>query len=154
MKERSLQHLNPAWRDKTDFIIRIKLPDEDQEGNSLSEQIWARNVGNNLYLLTCVPIFAYGLSLGDIVETDEELWIIKVKTKSNYSTVRFFFHKKEKEMVEKIEDVLIGKQCIIEWYSKNLLGVAIPKEICSKELVDYFDGIWGTKILEIDIGSA
>ena len=60
-------HLNPAWRDRANFIAFVSI--ELDEPGERWEQLWARQIANNLFEICCIPFFAYDLALGDQVDT-------------------------------------------------------------------------------------
>jgi hypothetical protein len=104
-------HLNPVWRDKADFIIRAKCGDVTQ--GYFWEQLWARELGENRFMLCCIPFFAYDLSIGDEVETtteqEVEYVISRTVKKSSYYTFRIWFENlNSAEIRNKVLEVLNG----------------------------------------------
>src|SRR6267142_3788381 len=83
------QHLNPVWREKSDFIIRAFL--EVKENHNHWEQMWARKLNENHFMICCVPFFTYGLNLGDEVLCDPDYQIREVTKRSGNMTFRIWF---------------------------------------------------------------
>ena len=76
MENKSFQHLNPVWREKANFIIGAVVPSlKNNPKEKVWEQLWARKIDNDHYEICCIPMFAYGLALGDVVEIDQRLMI-------------------------------------------------------------------------------
>ena len=61
-----ITHLDPVWRDRSDFIIAAEL---DDAGQSKYEQLFTRRVSKNHFEVCCIPYFLYNVALGDVVET-------------------------------------------------------------------------------------
>jgi hypothetical protein len=78
-------HIDPVWRRLADYLIFYR---EDDYDGSLFEQLWASKVAPLQFQICCTPGFAYGLALGDVVETDGSLLIQRVIERSNHSTFR------------------------------------------------------------------
>ncbi len=58
-------HELPVWRDRANSILQADLADHGFPGRY--EQLWARDLGEGMYELCCLPFFTYGYALGDVV---------------------------------------------------------------------------------------
>lgn len=125
MENRSFQHLNPIWRDKANFIIGAVVPPlKNNPKEKVWEQLWARKLDNGQYEICCIPIFAYGLALGDVVEIDQGFMIINLSQKSGRVTIRVWLNEKmPQEKHEELTNKILDLGCLLEWYSQHLLGV-------------------------------
>jgi hypothetical protein len=86
-KSKIISHDFPVWRSKANFIIRLLLKDPDIAQLANSEQIWARQIEKDVFEVCCIPFFAYGLALGDLVKTtiiDGDYIIDEVGEKGTY----------------------------------------------------------------------
>jgi hypothetical protein len=66
-------HPNPVERPVPSFMLRARV--DDIEGGDSFAQLWSKRVGDDLFKVCCIPFFAYGLALGDVVRADS--WVIK-----------------------------------------------------------------------------
>lgn len=129
-------HENPVWRDKSDFIIRAYL--EENEGRNEWEQLWVKRLDDRRFSLCCIPFFAYDLALGDEVETDGNYVVQGVVRASGQFTFRIWFGESIKPGIK--DDVLrqlvtIGAS--LEWSSANLLAVSAKDADQAQEVADY-----------------
>jgi len=137
-------HPSPVLRDQADFIIFAHI-----EGKgSLSkrwEQLWTRQLSENRFEVCCIPFFVYDIALGDHVETVSEngkRYVVKRVTKqSGHYTFRVWFGDSPYAMAK--EEVLVRVKdqlnCLVEWYSQNLLAVDAPTEELAQAIADCLD---------------
>lgn len=119
--EKFSTHSEPAWRDKADFVINAKLPEEGR-----FEQLWSRQVSENTFEVCCIPFFLYDVALGDVVQTREALGrryvLDRVVQPSGHFVFRAYFgrsaHPRE-EIVERLAEL----GAVVEWSSATLLAV-------------------------------
>jgi hypothetical protein len=78
MKTKTMQHVNPIYPEKTDFIIGAKCNYKTDEYDMVWEQLWARRISEFRFEICCIPFFAYDLALGDEVVTDKNHMITEV----------------------------------------------------------------------------
>jgi hypothetical protein len=96
------QPLNPVWREKSDFIILAFL--ETKENHNHREQMLAKKTGENTLILCCIPLFTYGLSLGDEVACDSNHQIESVLRSYGNLTYRIWLKEvNDSEVKAKIE---------------------------------------------------
>lgn len=121
-------HDFPVWREKADFIITSRLGEELGIDDLLNwEQLWARKVDGNRFELCCIPFFAYGLALGDIVETDsldsKKYVVTGVVSRSGRSTFRIFFQSvlRWNEIIDEISS--LGCSVEVRWPQSKLIAV-------------------------------
>jgi hypothetical protein len=125
MKTKTLQHLNPIWRDKANFIIGIEVPSPVPEIDMAWEQLWSKQLSENRFCICCIPFFARNISLGDDVVTNTDYMIQKVVKPSGQFTYRVWFgDSKEPNIRSIIIDEVNQIGCLIEWYSNNLLSIS------------------------------
>ena len=124
MKTKSLQHLNPIWRDKANFIIGMKCPYEMNGDDDIWEQLWSRRISDFQFEICCIPFFVYDLSLGDEVITNEKFMIDKVIKPSGHYTYRVWFGDSvESDARKLLLDELTKTSSTFEWYSDNLIAI-------------------------------
>lgn len=131
-------HEHPVWRDRSDFIIRVFLG--EKEGHNDWEQLWAKNLGQNRFMICCIPFFAYNLSLGDEVIVDNYYNVSEVIHHSGNTTFRVWFGESKIESIgEKIYSELERIEAILEWSSENLLAVSVDSQPKTKSISDYLN---------------
>ena len=100
-----------------------------------SEQVLADEVGDHLFRLAGVPVFARGLAFGDVVEArhyglPEQLWVERVDVESGHSTVRVVLlgESKEEEIIQLANDFgcQLGESPIAGLFA---LDVAPPTDV-------------------------
>lgn len=129
--KKEVVHANPVWRDQSDFIVGAVLPD-----SAGTEQLWARQVAANRFVVCCIPFFLYDLALGDLVETDAEHTVKRVVEPSGRFVFRVWFagsSASHEEVVEK----LLQKGALVEWSSQNLLAVDAKHEQAASKISEY-----------------
>ena len=113
-------HAEPAWRERSDFIIAAEI---ESEGTGIDrEQLWARRVDDRHFELCCIPFFVYDLALGDVVETDPDYLVTGVSTASG----RYVFRVHSKQFADQGGDLtgrLTEMGALLEWSSSTLLAV-------------------------------
>ncbi|UQX88706.1 DUF4265 domain-containing protein [Jatrophihabitans telluris] len=131
---REATHSQPVWRERSNFIIATSI----DSGNTdvQTEQLWARKIDERHFELCCIPFFAYDLSLGDVVETDDGYMTRRVSTPSGRYVFRVWFgesfHPRE-EVAAELESL----GALVEWSSTNLVAVDARDAAHAKELAAY-----------------
>ena len=110
-------HIAPIWRDKADFIIGVDLRDSEH-----SEQLWARRVADRRFELCCIPLYAYDLALGDVVETDSDHNVVRIVEPSGRYVFRVW-SAAAPEAAEPVLGQLAAMGCLIEQGSAHLFAV-------------------------------
>jgi hypothetical protein len=126
-------HANPVWRDRSNFIIRVLLPDL-----AASEQLWARKLSDHEFEICCIPFLTYGIALGDVVETDEDYNVQRVVRSSGRSVFRIWFGSSDwgKDVVAAD---LAGLGSLVEWSSRDLMALDAPNPETAKKVTEYLD---------------
>jgi len=123
----TVMHENPVWRERANFIITAKIDLEPTTAQWRWEQLWARQVTENRFVLCCIPFFIYDLALGDEVETgpsEERHYVIQqVINLSGHYTFRTWFH--DSSVRSEVSSELARMGCLTEWRSSysNLLAI-------------------------------
>lgn len=154
MSIRSLQHFNPIWRERTNYILGIQINDTDANGNHLWEQVWAQKTAYKQYILCCIPMFVYGYSLGDAVLSMDGKWVTCLVQPSEYDTIRIWFHIESPDICHQVMKYLTEMQCLTEWYSKRLLAAAVPRKVGCDFVLTTLQSKWSEEYIEIEIGSS
>jgi hypothetical protein len=131
-------HRDPVWRDRADFIINAKLPEEGRY-----EQLWARKITDDTFELCCVPFFLYGFALGDILQTcdmDGRNYVVNgVVTHSGRHVFRAHFPHPSAALTEIVERRLIEIGAEIEWSSATLVAIDARDRTIAEQIVDFLD---------------
>jgi len=155
MENRSFQHLNPIWRDKANFIIGAVVPPlKNNQKEKVWEQLWARKLDSGQYEICCIPIFAYGLALGDVVEIDQGYMISKISQKSGRVTIRVWLNEQiPQEKREELTEKILTLGCLLEWYSHHLFGVESDSQIKTEFLIKILKNYQKEGQIEFEYGN-
>jgi Domain of unknown function (DUF4265) len=153
MKSKTLQHLNPIWGEKANFIIGARLSQDVSETEIRWEQLWSRKISDGIFEICCIPFFVYNISLGDEVRTDAEHWITGVTKPSGHFTFRVWFGDSTNttirdEVNSKVEEL----QCLFEWYSCNLMAIDTPTDSLAKMISNYLQEKEDSGLLTYETG--
>lgn len=115
-------HDEPVWRERANFIINAPLPEEGR-----FEQLWTRQLGENLFEVCCIPFFLYDVALGDTVETapqgDRQYVLSRVRQRAGRYVFRAFFERTQYRFRDSTVEALESLGALIEWSSPSLLAV-------------------------------
>jgi hypothetical protein len=124
MKTKTMQHLNPIFREKTDFIIGAKCNYKSDEYDMVWEQLWVKKISEFRFEICCIPFYVYDLALGDEVITDKNYMITEVVKPSGHYTFRVWFGNSQAQNIrDDLLEEITNAGCLYEWYSGNLLGI-------------------------------
>ncbi|KXC05758.1 MULTISPECIES: DUF4265 domain-containing protein [Microbacterium] len=115
-------HPNPVWRERANFIINARLPEEGR-----FEQLWCRRLTESTFEVCCIPFFLYDVALGDIVETEstsEGRFVFRgVRQRSGRFVFRVHFFDSSRDSRRAVEQWTIGAGGLIEWATPTLLAI-------------------------------
>lgn len=123
---RQVQHVDPIWRGRSDFIIAAEI---DPSGSGItSEQLWARQISAHTFEICCIPFFVYNLALGDIVETNHHYVVTRVVGESGRLVFRAILtadaESARRRLVDRFQDIDVR----LEWYSNTMAAIDVPNE--------------------------
>ena len=135
---REVQHLEPVWRDRSNFIIAADISSQGTAAEY--EQLWARQISGNQFELCCIPFFLSDVALGDLVETGvagpRQYVISRVVTPSGRFVFRVWFGQSSwsrEEVAIALEDL----GALLEWSSPNLLAVDARDAAHAQVIADF-----------------
>ena len=136
--QREAHHLEPAWRDRSNFIIAADI---SSQGTAASrEQLWARQISEGRFEVCCIPFFLYDVALGDVVETPvdgpRKYLISRVVKPSGRYVFRVWFGESFQPRDE-IGQAMEGLGALLEWSSQNLLAVDAPDAEHAQVIADF-----------------
>jgi Domain of unknown function (DUF4265) len=141
MQQNTIDHIFPVWREKANFILAVALTNADVPKEWKWEQIWARQIEENIFEICCIPFFAYGLALGDLVDThtvEGKDYVIKSLVKSsNNKTIRVWMLDLDNK--DSVVESITKLGCLVEFRSENskLISVAALTDSSAKEIRSY-----------------
>lgn len=138
-------HPHPVWADKGSSIIGARIPE------GADEQLWARQVSDTSFEICCIPLFVYGMSLGDVVATDSAFNVTKVLTRSGRRVFRVWFSQSVEQNFE-VEAALRQCGALTEWYSTRMLGVDAADVAISAEVSQLLNAYEATNVLVCERG--
>jgi hypothetical protein len=127
-------HSEPAWRERSNFIIVSAIDPSDTD--VASEQLWARKVDDLRFEICCIPFFVYDLALGDVVDTDEHYAVKRVVVPSGRFVFRVWFGESFHPRDEVAEE-LKALGSLVEWSSRNLLAVDATDKEHAQRVADF-----------------
>lgn len=156
MSGKSIQHFNPVWREKANFIIGMIIPPlKNKPQKAIWEQLWARKINDFHFEICCIPFFSYGLSLGDVVETSSNYMVIRVSQKSGHDTIRIWFTEQATdEQIREVNQKIMNIGCLTEIYSYHLLGVDADSQSKTHSLIGMLEGCQEDGLLVYEIGNS
>jgi hypothetical protein len=146
-------HLNPVWRDRSNFIIRAALP--DNTAWRTTEQLWARRLSDHSFEICCIPFFIYGVSLGDVVSTssDGSFELTEVTAPSSRSTYRAWFGESTYSQEAFVSEVAeLGG--LVERSSENLLAIDASNAASASTLTKYLTRLHDRGDLVFEVGAS
>lgn len=140
MENKFTLHLNPIWREKANFIINYELGVDPDKPNVIQmEQLWAKRLEENRFMVCCIPFFAYGIALGDEVLTAPKgkmnFIVQSVVQPSGHSTFRVWLGDTNQELVPTLLKLIRQTDASIEFYSEHLFGVDSSSEEITIQLL-------------------
>ena len=103
------------------------------------EQLWARQVGDDLFQVCCIPFFARDLSLGDVVRTTaqggRDFMVSEVVEPSGHWTFRVWLRDSTEHSVS-LEAGFMSSGALTEWSSEHLLALDVPDAPGAQRLAD------------------
>lgn len=133
--ERFSTHAEPAWRERANFVINAKLPEEGR-----FEQLWARQLTEDTFELCCIPFFPYDIALGDVVQTHEvfgrKYMLDRVIRPSGHYVFRVHFSSAAQPK-DDVADQLAEMGAVLEWSSRSLLAVDALDDEHAQRIADF-----------------
>lgn len=126
---------SPASPDAVHRVYAVVALD-DEEG---FEELWARQVGPELYEVAAIPCYAYDLAFGDTVRTEAffglDTLIVERTGYSGHGSVRVGFDSSDSdEQILSLTEVLAGFSERHELVSRRWLGLDVATEEQLKQL--------------------
>ncbi len=111
-----------------DFLLRVDLTDHGAPGHF--EQLWAKQIGALQFQIASIPYLTYGISLGDIVETDDLYDYIRVLVRSGRRVLRISIANVAllEPMRRRIQKWIDGSGLLHEWLNGNYVAIDYPSE--------------------------
>jgi hypothetical protein len=133
-------HSNPVRRPVPSFMLRVAL---DDLGGENFEQLWTKQLGEDLFEVCCIPFFAYDLALGDVVRASAaEGQVLSVERRSGNGVLRIAVKRPEEveELHLRIHDLLGRLDYLCGWFEPGYVAVDLDRSRTHDEL---FAGLAG-----------
>ncbi|MEV8094371.1 DUF4265 domain-containing protein [Kitasatospora sp. NPDC085879] len=136
-----VSHEDPARRDEKNYVAMVDLAPFDLRG--MLEQLWLREADEEGgYEVRCIPFYAYGLALGDVVEKSESETINRLIRKSGRRVLRILFT--EPRPLADSRSVLreaVGSVGLLsEWNGDRLVAIDVPDISVMQPIFDSVHG--------------
>lgn len=121
-----------------DFLVHADLESHGIAG--AREQLWVKRVADHRFLMRSLPFFTYGIALGDEVETDASLTIIRVARHSGHGLLRVTVERETAEQFHaEFHPFLNAESLVHEWRGLGYVSVDIPPQRDLSRLTDWLD---------------
>ena len=142
-------HERPVW--ESDFIIRVDLAKFGMADRF--EQLWVKRIGDQQFQVCSIPFFPYGVSLGDIVQTDDDFTLRSVVTRSGRKKLRIaiLIDDAEKRIFDLLQRWVTASTLLYEWYARDYLAVDLPPEMPEHLDVSMLEEMSRSRQIEFEI---
>jgi hypothetical protein len=135
-QERFSVHNHPVWRDRADFIVNAALPEAER-----FEQLWCRQMSDDLFVVCCIPFFLYDVALGDTFQTapqaSRKYVLRRVTQPSGRYVFRVHFAPSMMANRDSVAVELTKGGALMEWSSQSLLAVDARDLAHAQQIADY-----------------
>ncbi|MFD8389880.1 DUF4265 domain-containing protein [Streptomyces sp. NPDC059680] len=136
-----VSHESPAWRDEKNYMAMVDLAPFDLPG--MLEQLWLREVGvEGSYEVCCIPFYAYGLALGDVVEKGESETVNRFVRKSGRRVLRVLFAEPRPLMDSRsaLRRAVDSAGLLSEWNGDRHVAIDVPDVAVMQSIFDSVQG--------------
>jgi len=128
-------HAEPAWREKTNYIIQVDLGEHGTIGRA--EQLWARTDDQQTFELCCIPFFTYGLALGDRIAWNDSTKAATLIERSGRRNLRFAWNDKTQaaRQHEAFHGRLVATGALVEFSSTGYGAIDCPNEATMADVI-------------------
>jgi hypothetical protein len=147
------KHPNPVWRNKANYTLIMKIDSEDDVLRH--EELWARQVTNELFEICCIPFFIYDIHLGDIVrirQYGERNIVDGTMTPSGHHTFRVWFQTYSPAVKADVLQSLHELGCQSETFSDQLVAVDAPDDAVAREVAIFLEDQMAKGALDYETG--
>ncbi|MFG3046720.1 DUF4265 domain-containing protein [Streptomyces sp. NPDC048241] len=136
-----VSHEDPAWRGESNFMAMVDLTPFDLPG--MREQLWLREVDEGgAYEVSCIPFYAYGVALGDVVGTSDAHDVVRVIRKSGRRAIRVLFTEPRPSVDSRsaLRAAVESANLLSEWNGDRMVAIDFPDGSSSQPIVDCIQG--------------
>ena len=132
-------HDAPAWRDRSDTIIRARIPDPP-DSSVWYEQLWAARSDESHYEICCIPFATYDFALGDIVTVGaggESQYLVEgLHHRSGRAVLRAWLAEAERGTWDALQELLRSLGLMFEFRKPALVAIDVPDEKTAASVED------------------
>ncbi|MEU6550194.1 DUF4265 domain-containing protein [Streptomyces sp. NPDC046915] len=122
-----VSHEAPAWRCEKSYMAMVDLTPFGLGG--MLEQLWLREAGEGeVYEVCCIPYYAYGLALGDVVGKGESDTVDHLIKKSGRRVLRVLFAE-PRPLVDSrapLREAVDAAGVLSEWNGDRHVAIDVP----------------------------
>ncbi|MFF4535538.1 DUF4265 domain-containing protein [Streptomyces aureus] len=128
-------HDDPVHRTASGHLARVDLAPFDLEKSI--EQLWLSKAEGG-YEVCCIPFWAYGLALGDVVAVSDNGYISGIVRKSGRRVLRVLFLEPRPSMDSRVplRSVLESAGLLSEWNGDRHVAIDVPDESAMRQVYD------------------
>ncbi|MEW1778717.1 DUF4265 domain-containing protein [Streptomyces sp. NPDC086777] len=132
-----VSHEDPAWRGENHEMAMVDLAPFDLPG--MLEQLWLREVNEEgAYEVCCIPFYAYGVALGDVIEKGESGSMDRVIEKSGRRVLRILFSESRPALDSRpmLRRTLDSAGLLNEWNGDRHVAIDVPDDSVMQPIYD------------------
>ncbi|MEU0435796.1 DUF4265 domain-containing protein [Streptomyces sp. NPDC006290] len=128
-------HDDPVHRTGHGHLARVDLAPFDLEKRI--EQLWLSKVDDG-YEVGCIPFWAYGLALGDVVAVSNDGYVSGIVRKSGRRVLRVLFLEPRPSTDSRVplRGVLDSVGLLSEWNGDRFVAIDVPDESEMRQVYD------------------
>lgn len=122
-----ISHEDPAWRREKNYMAMVDLAPFDLAG--MREQLWLREIEEGGgYEVCCIPFYAYGLALGDVVAKSGADAVDGLISKSGRRALRVIFAdpRPPEDSRSELLSAIDSAGLLSEWNGDRHVAIDVP----------------------------
>ncbi|WP_423920719.1 DUF4265 domain-containing protein [Frigoribacterium sp. 2-23] len=144
-----VKHPEPVWRERSNYIANFDL--DPSQYPFKWEQLWLRKLSDTDFENCCIPFFAFGLHLGDIVTLTQDGIVESIVSPSGHWTLRLLFRQHfahHDEVLRELESTGVQH----ERFSKSLYSLDTTSDDHAREVMSFLDSLKARDQIEYQTG--
>ncbi|MFJ9710833.1 DUF4265 domain-containing protein [Streptomyces sp. NPDC101234] len=134
-----VSHETPAWRGESHFMAMVNLAPFDLEG--MLEQLWLRELNEgDSYEVCCIPFYAYGLALGDVVGKTDVVDRLIRNSGRRVLRVLFAEPRPREDSRSALQEAVESAGLLSEWNGDRHVAIDVPEISVMQPIFDSVQG--------------
>lgn len=131
-----VSHEDPVWRREKNYMAMVDLAPFDF--GEMLEQLWLREVDGGGHEVCCIPFYAYGLALGDVVGKSGPDTVDSLTSKSGRRVLRVFFAepRPSADSQSVLRSAVESAGLLSEWNGDRHVAIDVPDNSVMRPVFD------------------